>query len=257
MNKELLTILDKNDLLSLMDIAQDSLFCYDLNGLKELFHQLEKTMAFSSVCCAYGDIRKAVRQAIPDVNLLDISYPENYLNHYLGNRYHLTDPVIAGYLETLQPVNWDRPVVVDEKTIRYTDLIDAESLGIRGGWTYGTVPPGSNESSMFFIATEQSKSGERERVIIKYIIPFLSEAYIRIIKNTGNYLSRDNIKITQSEVEILNWLKEGKTSWEISIILCKSERVINFHINNIVKKLNSMNRTHAVVIALKKNIISL
>ena len=28
-----------------------------------------------------------------------------------------------------------------------------------------------------------------------------------------------------------------KTSWEISIILNKSERVINFHINNAVKKL--------------------
>lgn len=257
MNKEQLTILEKKDMLDLMGIAQDSLFCYDLNGLKELFHQLERIMAFSSVCCAYGDIKKAVHQAIPDVHLLDVSYPENYLNHYLGSQYHMTDPVIAEYLDTLQPVNWDRSVAVDDKKIRYTDLIDAEPLGMRGGWTYGTVPPDGGESSMFFIATEQSKADERERAVIKYIIPFLSEAYVRIIKNTGNLLLKENVKITQSEVEILNWLKEGKTSWEISVILCKSERVVNFHINNIVKKLNAMNRTHAVVIALKENLINI
>jgi DNA-binding CsgD family transcriptional regulator len=55
----------------------------------------------------------------------------------------------------------------------------------------------------------------------------------------------------------LNWLKEGKTSWEISVILNKSERVVNFHINNVLKKLNAMNRTHAVVMAIKNNLIDL
>lgn len=67
----------------------------------------------------------------------------------------------------------------------------------------------------------------------------------------------DGSYLTAREIEVLNWLKEGKTSWEISMILKRSERVIRFHIDNILKKLNATNRTHAVAIAMGNNIISM
>lgn len=257
MNNKKLSIFNKQDLLGLMDVANNSLFCDDISGLRSLFSQLNRLMPFNSVCCAYGDIRKAVDQEVPDVELLDISYPENYLDHYLGNSYHLTDPVMAKYLEILQPVDWNRHVVVKGKNIKYTEYIDAEPMGMRDGWTYGTVSPGSGESAMFFIASENYDSSDRSRIIIEYITPFLAEAYKRMLNNRDQQLTSVNSGITSSEIEILNWLKEGKTSWEISVILNKSERVVNFHINNIIKKLNAMNRTHAVVMALNNNHIKL
>ena len=257
MNNKKLSILIKRDLVELMDIANSSLFCTDIAGLRSLFSQLSRLMSFSSVCCAYGDIRKAVDQEVPDVDLLDISYPENYLDHYLGSCYHLTDPVIAKYLETLQPVDWNRYVTVENKSIKYTEMIDAEPVGMRDGWTYGAVSPGSGESAMFFIASENYDSSDRTRIIIEYIIPFLAEAYKRILNKNTNRLTSGKSRVTSSEVEILNWLKEGKTSWEISVILNKSERVVNFHINNVMKKLNAMNRTHAIVMAIKNNLINL
>ena len=50
---------------------------------------------------------------------------------------------------------------------------------------------------------------------------------------------------------------EGKSSWEISMIFGKSESVVNFHIKNIIRKLNAMNRTHAVSIAMGSGLIDL
>jgi len=41
------------------------------------------------------------------------------------------------------------------------------------------------------------------------------------------------------------------------MILNRSERVINFHINNILKKLDAVNRTHAVAIALENNLLAI
>jgi DNA-binding CsgD family transcriptional regulator len=55
--------------------------------------------------------------------------------------------------------------------------------------------------------------------------------------------------LSKREIEVLSWLKEGKTSWEIARILRISERTVNFHVGNILKKLDANNRTHAVALA--------
>ncbi len=58
------------------------------------------------------------------------------------------------------------------------------------------------------------------------------------------------------EIEVLRWLKEGKSNWEISMILKISERTVKYHVKNICAKLDAINRTHAVVIAIDRGILS-
>lgn len=52
--------------------------------------------------------------------------------------------------------------------------------------------------------------------------------------------------LSPREFEVLHWLKRGKTSWEIAQILGISERTVNYHINNILRKLDATNRSQAV-----------
>ena len=61
--------------------------------------------------------------------------------------------------------------------------------------------------------------------------------------------------LTLREIEVLNWIKEGKSSWEISMILNCSKRSVDFHVNNLKKKLNAVNRPQAVAIGLYQGII--
>jgi DNA-binding CsgD family transcriptional regulator len=55
--------------------------------------------------------------------------------------------------------------------------------------------------------------------------------------------------LSSREREVLEWLKMGKTSWDISQILCISERTVNYHVSNIIKKLGVVNRMQAVSVA--------
>ena len=48
------------------------------------------------------------------------------------------------------------------------------------------------------------------------------------------------------EIECLQWTAHGKTAWEISMILRLSERTVNFHLGNAMRKLGVHNKTHAV-----------
>jgi|GEM_PF-193112 len=67
----------------------------------------------------------------------------------------------------------------------------------------------------------------------------------------------DLIILSSREKEILNWIKHGKSTWDISQILQISETTVKFHVSSIMKKLNAVSRTHAVSIAISLGIIDL
>lgn len=52
--------------------------------------------------------------------------------------------------------------------------------------------------------------------------------------------------LTSREQACLDWAAKGKTSWEISQILSISERTVNFHLGNCIRKTSSCNRQQAI-----------
>jgi DNA-binding CsgD family transcriptional regulator len=63
--------------------------------------------------------------------------------------------------------------------------------------------------------------------------------------------------LTPQELECLRWCKEGKTNWEIGEILAISEKTTEFHLGNAMRKLGANNRITAVIMSIKRGIISL
>ncbi|MCB1582081.1 MAG: response regulator [Marinicella sp.] len=59
------------------------------------------------------------------------------------------------------------------------------------------------------------------------------------------------LKITRREADVLYWVAQGKTDWEISVILSISERTVNKHLEQIYRKLGVNNRTSATAIAIQ------
>jgi DNA-binding NarL/FixJ family response regulator len=62
--------------------------------------------------------------------------------------------------------------------------------------------------------------------------------------------------LTNREKEVLTWVGRGKTSAEIAIIFGVSERTVNFHCEQAMKRLDVVKRTQAVARALLEGLIS-
>ncbi len=73
----------------------------------------------------------------------------------------------------------------------------------------------------------------------------------------GQSLKRTSqtIHISEREKEVLQWVEQGKSSSEISLILGISQRTVNSYIYNIMEKLEAVNRPQMVAIALRKGIL--
>ena len=57
--------------------------------------------------------------------------------------------------------------------------------------------------------------------------------------------------LSQKERDVIRWCADGKTNAEIAMILTISTVAVNFHVLNIIKKLDASNKTHAVLKAAK------
>lgn len=63
--------------------------------------------------------------------------------------------------------------------------------------------------------------------------------------------------LTAREIEVLRWVANGKSAWEVGEILKITKRTVDAHVQTVVRKLGAANRTHAVALALRNGVIEL
>jgi DNA-binding CsgD family transcriptional regulator len=84
---------------------------------------------------------------------------------------------------------------------------------------------------------------------MKLLTPHLHFALARVLATVDDYhgsLSKSKKALSERQREILHWLHEGKTNWEIAKILDLSELNVKYHIDQIFQKLEVRSRAHAV-----------
>ena len=63
-------------------------------------------------------------------------------------------------------------------------------------------------------------------------------------------------ELTGRELHMLRSLADGRTDHQIAASLVLSHRTVSHHVERITAKLAAKNRTHAVVIAMRLNLIA-
>ena len=88
----------------------------------------------------------------------------------------------------------------------------------------------------------------RLRTMMQILAPHFHLAYLRATTGTTDDQSPpDAPALTAREEEIMRWVAEGKTNWEISIILHVSLNTIKFHLKNVYQKLGGVENRWAAV----------
>ena len=53
--------------------------------------------------------------------------------------------------------------------------------------------------------------------------------------------------LTDREIEALTWVARGKSSSDIAVLMNVSERTVNFHVSNVIRKLGVATRVQAAI----------
>jgi DNA-binding CsgD family transcriptional regulator len=112
----------------------------------------------------------------------------------------------------------------------------------------------SVEWGRIFPGKEYHGSGSRAEAIMNYAVPHLRQALARATRDESQ---KQTTTLSRREKEVLQWMSEGKCTWDISRIMRITERTVYYHSQNIMHKLEATSRSHAVSIALKRGLIRL
>ncbi|GGG74892.1 response regulator [Edaphobacter dinghuensis] len=101
------------------------------------------------------------------------------------------------------------------------------------------------------------KSSPMEEVIAVVRRVYEGERWIppHIAQQLADRVARD--QLSNREVEILQLIANGMKNREIANTLCISQHTVRNHVNNVLEKLNSRDRTEAVTIALRQGLVRL
>jgi DNA-binding CsgD family transcriptional regulator len=245
--------LSKNDTLIMLEITNECLFCETERDYQKLIEKLNELIFFDHSISASVDMREI---SLDNMNSGSINngYPQEYLEIYTNNKYHFIDPLYEQFGKTFEIQNSNELKSFYDKIPNHPIPRLMQDFGLKNTFLYGVCGANINPFTVFILTGERIKNHPRTQAIIHYIVPYLSLA----LQNSLSHKTKTDFQnLSKSELEVLKWLKEGKSSWEISIILNRSERSVNFHINNILNKLDAANRAHAVAIGLAKKLIDL
>jgi len=103
----------------------------------------------------------------------------------------------------------------------------------------------------------------RHSFMLEMLLPHLHATYIRTLQSNERSRERpqpvpavDLVLVTDREIEILGWVREGKSNQEIGVLLNISPLTVKNHIQKILRKLKATNRAQAVSKALSLRLIT-
>ncbi len=240
--------LSQQDACSLLELIQESLACHDLDAFRVLMIKLKKMIAYDFTTCLA--CKKGKNGQIQSLDIVNINYPSEWIELYVTRNYQQIDPILKENFESFSLQYWADTYRKIPPPKEFLSL--AEDFGLDRGYTHGVRSFTGEEGSLFSFSGRTVEHCELTATILDASIPHLHQALCRAVKYES---MRTAGALSLREKEVLKWMTQGKSTWDISKILHISERTVHFHGQNIKLKLNATSRSHAVAIALETGII--
>ena len=129
-----------------------------------------------------------------------------------------------------------------------------ESSELRNAAADGQRGSDGRLKSYFCFSRVEMSLGSRVEYLLQLLVPFLHTTLSRVISNEVPDAGIDGVQnaplVTAREVQVLNYIKLGKTNQQIAEELALSPLTVKNHVQRILRKLNASNRGHAVTLAL-------
>lgn len=179
--------------------------------------------------------------------------PEEWRRIYVKERYADVNPTIRHCRRTGRPFRWNDAPYDPEGEPRVAEFIQrVTDFGLSGGLVFPISEPQRCTGFVWMgVGVEDSVGSDMPILHLMALYAFDRVRRLRAPSSTGC------LPLTVRERDVLAWVAQGKSAWEIGEILGIAARTVNEHVQTACRKLNAANRTQAVVAALRERFIAL
>ena len=124
---------------------------------------------------------------------------------------------------------------------------------MRSSLLHGISDKRGRDECLYVIFSSQDKLNDSTLSAMEILLPYLDTAMRRVAplpqrsrRPSLLALGTENQGLSEREIEIMDWVRKGKTNAEIGSILCISSYTVKNHLHQIFRKLDVYNRVQAV-----------
>ncbi|WP_336146383.1 LuxR C-terminal-related transcriptional regulator [Marinobacter salarius] len=228
-----------------LDIIHDCRNLADSEDVEAVVTSLQRQVGIDG--CILGFRERYGPRLVEDSCITSFGISSDWLHLYKNQRLYASDPVVQKAFGFKQPLPWIEAYRQPNNNSR--DFIAlSQDFRLMDGMSFADKSNRFSGGATCVSVTSERRLSETQLRMLHHILPHLNEAVAQPVLWQRQ-------KVTTREKEILDWIKVGKSSWEISVILNVSERTVKFHLNNIYQKLEVHCRPQAVARALRLGII--
>jgi len=142
-----------------------------------------------------------------------------------------------------------------------------KEMGVEGVLVHGVTRPQRPREleSLFMLGVQQVPWTQQHRVFMDLLLPHLHSTYLRMQateREVGAARPQSEPRrvdtappvLTEREVQILSWVREGMNNHQIGTQLGISALTVKNHVQRILRKLSAANRAQAVAVAMGMNL---
>lgn len=190
-----------------------------------------------------------------DEAFLCSNYPSEWRERYLEEKLYYADPAVTHCLDSNVPLVWDGGMfrTSEQKKLYHESC----RYGIRSGITFPIHGADGEFGLISYVSdTVANKKLQYDMNLLMPVLGLVRDYVFESSKKFIQPIEEKEVHLTGRELETLRWAMEGKTTWEISKIICCSEATVNFHLSNVRRKFQVSTRQQAVVKAIRLGLIS-
>lgn len=182
-------------------------------------------------------------------------YPEDWIKHYMEHGYVERDPVLMHGVHARHVFTWAGMIRdCDLSSEQCLIMNQCEEAGLKDGLA---VPLHGPMGEVYGIGLASSVANPDVGRSLKEIQVLSTQFHVLYSALHDDKYSHKISPLTPRESEVLKWCSAGKSNWAIGEILGISEHGVDFHMRNILRKLDADTRVTAVVKALHGGMIAL
>ena len=183
------------------------------------------------------------------------TYPDEWKNHYMSERFHLLDPTLRAAARSIAPVDWQR---LNQDRDFQSVFNRAHDFGLpQSGVTIPVRGP-FGDTGLLSVTSDLTASdwlGHKSMVIqeLQTVAVNLHDTVMNSERLT--HLLR-RAELSSREREVLQWTAAGKSQQDIGDILSISSRTVEVHLRSSREKLGTLTTAQAVGRAVSLGLIT-
>ena len=222
----------------------------DVSGVEKALTSVVRAFGYTSIFGGIVPMKHASPKDIPSKILVQ-RLPREWAGRYNRRGYVFRDPIVERLQADREPFTWADAYETSASRSNVR-LIQGEAteFGLVGGFVVPIALLDGSVAAMSFGGANVDLGPDGQSRL-----GFAASCAVGALLQRRCSASRAGGRISGREYDCLLWAAEGKTDWEISVILGVSRPTVSKHMLSAREKLGAVSRSHAVAIAFREKII--